>query len=598
MLLNKDISAEYIKSLTPEQRRRLCAEIRAFLVRTVTETGGHLASNLGTVELIVALHTVFSTPEDKIVFDVGHQAYVHKIITGRARKMNTLRCENGISGFPRSDESEHDAFLGGHSSISISAALGIAEGMKLDGDDHSVVAVIGDGAFTGGEAYEGINNAGKTDCNLIVVLNENEMSISKNTGAFALYLAQIRSSQKYYRTKKSVEGILEKTPVVGKTIGKAAQKTKKVLRAALYNSNLFENLGFKYLGPIDGHNLEELTDALTVAKLMKRPCLVHIYTKKGKGYPPAENNSGEYHGIPPKNCTAVDSEHFNERFGKVLCRLARQDKRICAVTAAMKYGTGLQFFAREFPERFFDVGIAEPHAVTFCAGLAAQDKIPVFAVYSSFLQRCYDQLIHDCAIERRHVVLAVDRAGFVGEDGETHHGVFDVPMLTSVPYITVYSPSNTDELEACLKKAVCEDDGVSAVRYPRGGEFYGGDRAEYSDYRYYKNGRGKLIFTYGRITANALMLREYCDVLQAVKIFPIQREIIDICLKYDELYFFEEGVQSGGVSEKIAAQLLACGYRGKIKITAPQGFMPQADVFRQLEKAQLDVEGMRKIVSG
>ncbi|MCH5323662.1 MAG: 1-deoxy-D-xylulose-5-phosphate synthase [Eubacterium sp.] len=592
------MSAEYIKSLTTEQRRRLCTEIRAFLVRTVTETGGHLASNLGTVELMVALHSVFTTPEDKMVFDVGHQAYVHKLITGRAKKMNTLRSEGGISGFPRGDESEHDAFLGGHSSISISAALGIAEGMKLDGDDHSVVAVIGDGAFTGGEAYEGINNAGKTDCNLVVVLNENEMSISKNTGAFALYLAQIRSSQKYYHTKKSVKGILEKTPLVGKGIGKAAQKTKKVLRAALYNSNLFENLGFKYLGPIDGHNLEELTEALTVAKLMKRPCLVHVYTKKGKGYIPAESNSGEYHGIPPKNRITTDAECFNEHFGRTLRDIARGDDKICAVTAAMKYGTGLQYFAKEFPERFFDVGIAEQHAVTFCAGLAAQDKIPVFAVYSSFLQRSYDQLIHDCAIENRHIVLAVDRAGFVGEDGETHHGVFDIPMLTSVPNMTIYSPSDTRELELCLKKAIYDTDGIAAVRYPRGGELYQGGAAEYKDYNYFCTGKNKLIFTYGRITANALALKEYCDVLQAVKVFPIQREIIDICMKYNELFFFEESEKSGGISEKLAAQLVMNGYRGKITVTAPQGFMPQACVQRQLEKAHLDVEGMKKIVIG
>ncbi len=598
MLLNKNISADYIKSLSLDQQRQLCAQIRRFLVHTVTETGGHLASNLGVVELTVALHTVFTTPQDKIIFDVGHQAYVHKLITGRAKRMNTLRCENGLSGFPRSDESEHDAFLGGHSGISISAALGIAEGMKLDGDDHSVVAVIGDGAFTGGEAYEGINNAGKTDCNLVVVLNENEMSISKNTGAFALYLAQIRSSQKYYRTKKSVESILEKTPVVGKSIGKAAQRTKKLLREALYNSNLFENLGFKYLGPIDGHDLEELTEALSVAKMMKRPCLVHVYTKKGKGYLPAENNSGEYHGIMPKNRPVSTEETFSETFGHELCRLAEKDERICAVTAAMKYGTGLQYFSKEFPERFFDVGIAEQHAVTFCAGLAAQNKLPVFAVYSSFLQRCYDQLIHDCAIEKRHIVLAVDRAGFVGEDGETHHGVFDVPMLTSVPEVTIYSPSDNNELKLCLDKALYDTDGIAAVRYPRGCRLYDGGGCDYADHRLFSSGKDKLIFTYGRITANALDLREYCDILQAVKIFPIEQEIINICMRYPEIFFFEESEKSSGISEKIVSMLLMNGYSGRIVITAAQGFMPQAEVSRQLEKTSLDTEGMRKIVTG
>lgn len=597
MLLNKNISAEYIKSLSLEERRRLCKELRAFLVRTVTETGGHLASNLGTVELTVALHSVFTTPEDKIVFDVGHQSYVHKIITGRAQKMNMLRCENGISGFPRCDESVHDSFIGGHSGISISAALGIAEAMKLNGDDHSVVAVIGDGAFTGGEAYEGINNAGKTDCNLIVVLNENEMSISKNTGAFALYLAQIRSSQKYYRTKKSVESILQKTPVVGKGIGKAAEKAKKMLRAVLYNGNLFEDLGFKYLGPIDGHNLEELTEALTVAKLMKRPCLVHIYTKKGKGYPPAESNSGEYHGIPPKNQLCTNAVTFTERFGRKLCDMARNDESICAVTAAMKYGTGLQYFAKEFPARFFDVGIAEQHAVTFCAGLASMGKIPVFAVYSSFLQRSFDQLVHDCAIERRHIVLGIDRAGFVGEDGETHHGMFDVQMLSCIPSATIYSPADGTELEQCLEKAVYEDKGIAAVRYPRGAQEYG-TTAPYSDIKHFSTGKSQLIFTYGRITAEALKLKQYCDILQAVKIFPISEEIIDICKKYDEIYMFEEAQKSGGICEKLAALLQNSGYKGKLTVTAAEGFMPQAKAERQLALQGLDSEGMKKVVLG
>ena len=277
--------------------------------------------------------------------------------------------------------------------------------MQLIGDDHSVVAVIGDGAFTGGEAYEGMNNAGKSDCNLIVVLNDNEMSISKNTGALALYLAQIRSTRKYYSTKTSVKNVLDKTPIIGKGLGKAAKGTKQLLKYAIYHSNLFENFGFKYLGPIDGHNLDELTEALMVAKMMHKPCLVHIYTKKGKGYAPAENNSGEYHGLPPKNQSGNDGKCFTEVFGKTLLSFAEKDNNICAVTAAMKYGTGRQYFSKAFPERFFDVGIAEQHAVTFCAGLASQGKLPVFAVYSSFLQRSYDQLIHDCAIEYRHIVL-------------------------------------------------------------------------------------------------------------------------------------------------------------------------------------------------
>ena len=592
------MSAEYLKSLNPEQRKKLCTEIRQLLVKTVTVNGGHLASNLGTVELTVAMHTVFDSPKDKFVFDVGHQSYTHKIITGRAGKMNTLRCEGGLSGFPKAEESEHDAIIGGHSSISISAALGIAKGMQLNGDDHSVVAVIGDGAFTGGEAYEGMNNAGKSDCNLIVVLNDNEMSISKNTGALALYLAQIRSTRKYYSTKTSVKNVLDKTPIIGKGLGKAAKGTKQLLKFAIYHSNLFENFGFKYLGPIDGHNLDELTEALMVAKMMHKPCLVHIYTKKGKGYAPAENNSGEYHGLPPKNQCGGDGECFTEAFGKTLLSLAEKDKNICAVTAAMKYGTGLQYFSKAFPERFFDVGIAEQHAVTFCAGLASQDKLPVFAVYSSFLQRSYDQLIHDCAIENRHVVLGVDRAGFVGEDGETHHGLFDVAMLSTVPNATIYSPCDTAELSVCLEHALYCDTGISAVRYPRGCELSHSDTNNYCDYKYISGRNKKLVFIYGRITAYAKELNNTADILQAIKIYPISNEIIDICLKYDEIYAFEEGEKEGGIAQKLCTALTLAGYKGKFSITAVDGFIRHASVTSQLHNAKLDTDSMREIIGG
>lgn len=598
MILKNDMSAEYLKSLTPEQRKKLCSEIRQLLIKTVTVNGGHLASNLGTVELTVAMHTVFDSPRDKFVFDVGHQSYTHKIITGRAGKMNTLRCEGGLSGFPKAEESEHDAFIGGHSSISISAALGIAKGMQLNGDDHSVVAVIGDGAFTGGEAYEGMNNAGKSDCNLIVVLNDNEMSISKNTGALALYLAQIRSTRKYYSTKTSVKNVLDKTPIIGKGLGKAAKGTKQLLKFAIYHSNLFENFGFKYLGPIDGHNLDELTEALMVAKMMHKPCLVHIYTKKGKGYAPAEDNSGEYHGLPPKNQCGGDGECFTEAFGKTILSLAEKDKNICAVTAAMKYGTGLQHFSKAFPERFFDVGIAEQHAVTFCAGLASQGKLPVFAVYSSFLQRSYDQLIHDCAIENRHIVLGIDRAGFVGEDGETHHGLFDVAMLSTVPTATIYSPSDTAELSVCLEHALYNDTGISAVRYPRGCELSHSDTVKYSDYKYYCYNKKKLIFTYGRIAAYAKELSDEADILQAVKIYPISDEIINICLKYDEIYAFEEGEKEGGAAQKLCTALALAGYKGKLTITAVDGFIRHASVAAQLHNARLDTDSMREIVGG
>ncbi len=596
MLLKNDISPDYIKTLTLEQRKQLCKEIRHLLVKTVTDTGGHLASNLGTVELIVAMHTVFNTPDDKFVFDVGHQAYTHKLITGRGKMLNTLRSENGISGFPRNDESEHDAFIGGHSSISISAALGIAKAMQLDGDKNSVVTVIGDGALTGGEAYEGINNAGKTDCNLIVVLNDNEMSISKNTGALALYLAQMRSTEKYYRTKTSVKNVLQKTPVVGKSINTAIRTTKQLLKFALYHSNLFENLGLKYLGPIDGHNLEELTEALSVAKMMQRPCLVHVYTVKGKGYAPAEENSGEYHGVSPKNAPVESGKTFTECFSEEICNFADNDKQICAITAAMKYGTGLQYFAKKHPSRFFDVSIAEQHAVTFAAGLASQGKLPVFAVYSSFLQRSFDQLLHDCSIEKKHIVLAIDRAGYVGEDGETHHGIYDIPMLTSIPGATVYSPSDIKELHYCLQNALYNDDGIAAVRYPRGVQKYDSNADCYYSYRHINNGNKKLIVTFGRITAYALQLTDKADILCLVKLFPIEKEVIEIIFEYKEVFFFEESSKSGGISEKICSCLAIDGYNGKPSITAIETPASHSDYHTQLKYSGLDVSAMKRII--
>ena len=592
MALGK-ISPGYIKTLDIEKQKELCKQLRRMIYHTVMENGGHLASNLGSVELTVAMHSVFDSPQDKFVFDVGHQAYTHKIITGRAGCFDSLRRENGISGFPKSLESPHDAFIGGHSSISISAALGLAKAMQLSNDNHSVVAVIGDGAFTGGEAYEGLNNAGKSDCNLIIVLNENQMSISKNTGGLALYLAQIRSSKKYYSTKKSVENILDKTPVIGKSVAGAMQGAKKMIKSALFNSNFFENLGFKYLGPIDGHNLEELTEALSVAKMMRRPCLVHIYTKKGKGFKAAEENPGEYHGIAPKDAPKCESKSFTDTFGETIAELSKNDSSICGITAAMKYGTGLQHFAKEFPERYFDVGIAEAHAVTFAAGLAAGGKTPVFAVYSSFLQRSYDQLIHDCSIEKRHVVLTVDRAGLVGEDGETHQGIFDVPMLTSIPNATIYSPSDNHELTLCLERAICCDDGLCAVRYARGCELYKSDIQMYSDYRYFNNNKQRLIITYGRITAYARQLQNEADILQLIKIYPISEEIIKIISSYKEVYIFEESSKNGGIGEKISSMLAVFGYTGRIKLTAVEGFVPQATFTRQLQLFGLDLMGMK-----
>lgn len=563
MKLPKDL-----KKLDAKQCEALCSEIRQILIDTVSKTGGHLASNLGTVELTLAIHRVFESPKDKIVWDVGHQAYTHKLLTGRYDKFPTLRQEGGLSGFCRPDESEHDAFISGHSSNSVSAALGIATALKLKGSSRHTVAVLGDGAFTGGLVYEGMNNAGKSDTNLIIILNHNEMSISKNVGSIAKYLSTLRTKQSYHKTKNAVEKTLDKTPLVGKPLIRAIKSSKKAVRNVMLGSGstFFEDLGFAFVGPLDGHNLEELENGLTAAKLLNKPVVVHVNTVKGKGYAPAEENPGEYHGvgsfeIATGNPDVVPADSFSSVFGKELVSLAKADDRICAITAAMKYGTGLQYFAKSFPDRFFDVGIAEEHAVTFCGGLASQGMLPVFAVYSTFLQRGFDELIHDLAICNTHAVICVDRAGIVGEDGETHQGIFDVSFLSQIPNTTIYSPSCYGELKLCLREAVNAESGITAVRYPKGRSTLIVDENEMNfSMTYNKNGGRLLVITYGRIFENVLKAQEQLhnsgtvfDTLKLVKIFPIEQKVIDIINSYDAVFFFEESYKYGSISEKYAA---------------------------------------------
>lgn len=553
-----------LKKLTINEANDLCTEIREILIDTVSKTGGHLASNLGTVELTMAIHRVFDSPKDKIVWDVGHQAYTHKILTGRLSQFDTLRQDGGISGFCRPDESVHDAFVSGHSSIAVSAALGIACAMKAANDDHHAVAVVGDGAATGGEFFEGLNNAGKSDTNIIVIMNYNEMSISKNVGAIAKYLSQLRTKDSYHKTKSAVERALDKTPVLGAPLKKTIRSSKNAFKDILLHSTLFEDLGFEFIGPLDGHNLEELEQGLKAAKARRKPVFVQVSTIKGKGYAPAEKNPGEYHGvgsfeIKTGNPDVVTSDSYSSVFGVELCELAKKNKKIFAVTAAMKYATGLDHFAKAFPDRFYDVGIAEQHAVTFCGGLASCGLIPVFAVYSTFLQRSFDQLIHDISIQNSHIVLGIDRAGLVGEDGETHQGIFDVGLLTAVPNTTVYSPSSYDELKLCLAKAVNEDSGICAVRYPRGSQGYTPGKPV-TDYCLEENGADILLCTYGRIIGNvsraAAILKNKdikTDILKLVNIFPISDEIIDIFKNYKAVVFFEESYICGSVSEKYSA---------------------------------------------
>lgn len=598
--LNKLRLPQELNKLSVNECEKLCKEIRRIIIKTVLKNGGHLSSNLGTVELTLAMHRVFHSPSDKFIWDVGHQVYTHKLLTGRYDDFSTLRQENGISGFCRPSESEHDAFISGHSSTSISAALGIAEAMKLNGDRHHTIAVIGDGAFTGGLAYEGLNNAGKSDNNLIIILNHNDMSISKNVGAFAKYLTSIRGNITYRNVKKKVEQFLVNTPVIGEPVKNVISASKTALKSVLYHSTMFEDMGFVYLGPVDGHNLEELEDALRSAKKLKCPVFVHVNTIKGKGYKPAELNPGAFHAIPstgynknnPDNST---TDSFSETFGKELCAIADNDDRICAVTAAMKYGTGLQYFALKHQERFYDVGIAEQHAVTFAAGLARGGQIPVFAVYSSFLQRSYDQIVHDAAIENEHIVLAIDRAGFVGEDGETHQGLLDVPMLTTVPNTIIYSPSTYGELKLCLNAAIYKDEGIVAVRYPKGTENVSDYVDDTTSFSIIKNNSKKLAVSYGRIVHN-LYSNDSCDILKLVKIFPIESEIINICMEYNEIFFFEESLKSGGIGEKLLAALSYKGYKGRFVITAVNNFVKQCPVWRCMEKYCLDSVGMKKII--
>lgn len=473
-LLDKVNDLEDFKSLPVKKLPTLASEIRKFLIENVSKTGGHLAPNLGIVELTMALHYVFNSPEDKIIFDVGHQCYVHKILTGRKNKFNTLRKLNGLSGFPKTRESIHDIFNTGHSSTSISSAIGVATANKLSGKNNYTIAVIGDGALTGGLAFEGLNNAQIEDTNLIVILNDNQMSISPSVGNLANHLTKLRSNKFYRIAKKFIKSLLMLIPFVGKYIYKILDKLKDFLKHALLPSSvLFEQFGFSYLGPIDGHDVKELITILNRAKLARKPVLVHVITKKGKGYKPAEMDPNKFHGVSNFDIeTGKTPENtgtsYSKCFGDELYKIAEKNDKIVAITAAMASGTGLSTFSKRFPTRFYDVGIAESHAVTFAAGLASQGYVPVFAVYSTFLQRAYDQILHDVALQNAHVIFAIDRAGIVGADGETHHGIFDLSFLSHIPNLTIMAPKDGNELKQMLNFAVYEMNGPVAIRYPRG----------------------------------------------------------------------------------------------------------------------------------
>jgi 1-deoxy-D-xylulose-5-phosphate synthase len=464
-----------VKGLDPEELERLCHEIREEILSTTSRTGGHLASNLGVVELTAALHFVFDFPRDKLIWDVGHQSYAHKILTGRRDRFHTLRQYGGISGFPKRDESPYDAFDSGHSGTSISSALGMAEARRLRGEEGKVIAVIGDGSMTAGLAFEGLNQAGHIDQDLIVILNDNEMSISRNVGALSSYLNRLMTGQFVNRFRDDMKAFLETLPGIGKSVLRFAKQAEESLKGLLMPGLLFEELGLKYIGPIDGHRLDYLIETFQNAKKLRGPILIHVITKKGKGYPPAEMNPDRFHGISPfiietgepRSASHQNPPTYTEVFGETLCQLARVEKRLVAVTAAMQSGTGLEEFARKFPDRFYDIGIAEQHAVTFAAGLALEGMRPVVAIYSTFLQRAYDQVLQDVCMQNLPVVFAMDRGGIVGEDGPTHHGLFDFSYLRHIPNLIVMVPKDENEFGHMIKTAT-ECPLPVALRYPRG----------------------------------------------------------------------------------------------------------------------------------
>ena len=612
-LLDTINSPADVKALTEEQLVQLAGEIRQLIIEVTSKNGGHLAPNLGVVELSLALHKVFSTPKDKIVYDVGHQAYIHKIVTGRRDMFHTLRQYGGLSGFPKRSESEHDAFGVGHSSTSISAALGMAVARDVKGEDYDVVAVIGDGSMTGGMAFEALNNAGDLRKRMIVVLNDNEMSISKNVGAMSEYLYQLRTGETYNRIKHDLEGWLGNVDFGGDVL-KVLRRIKGSVKNLMLPTCIFEELGFTYLGPIDGHDIHSLIEVLEAAKNLDEPVLIHVITKKGKGYAPAEESPNKFHGTGPfevetgkKIVNPNAPITYTEVFGNTVIELAKEDENIVAITAAMPDGTGLTPFSKEFPKRFFDVGIAEQHAVTAAAGMAAAGLNPVVAIYSTFMQRAYDSVMHDICMQNLHVSLCLDRAGLVGDDGFTHHGVFDYAYLRSMPNMTVMAPKDEDELRHMLKTAVGMN-GPVAVRYPRGS----GVGVELSDSlnvlpigkaEVLREGSDVSLWAIGTMVESAMKLAEKlaeqginAGVVNMRFAKPIDKELLLAhAEKYKNIVTLEEGCLRGGVGSAVLEALNEARLLGTCKVLnfgIPDEFILHGDKQRLFQDIGLDVETM------
>ncbi len=588
-------SPEDLKNLDANQLSTLAEEIRGIIIDTVSKNGGHLASNLGMVEATLALHRMFDTPRDKIIFDVGHQCYAHKLVTGRFEKFSSLRKSGGISGFTRRGESEFDVFTAGHSGSSISASLGVAAANALNGSCAYTVCVVGDGSFTNGMIYEALNNCNNRKLKLIIILNDNEMSISSNVGSLASYLSRVRTSNKYFKFKHELQDVFVKLPAVGKPLIRFSRVTKNFLKNLLVQKNsFFSVLGVRYFGPVDGNDVARLETVIREAKRCGECCIIHMKTKKGKGYAFAQEHPELYHSIgvfdKEKGAVPNGKECFSSRFGDFLCEKAKNNEKLCAITAAMCDGTGLSEFSKLYPDRFFDVGIAEEHEIAFAAGLNESGFVPVCAVYSTFAQRVYDQVIHDAALQKLHIVLALDRAGFVPDDGITHQGLFDAALFSTVPDCTIYSPETYAELDYSLEKALNEQY-VSVVRYPKGTT----PDCDYSDFSYACDGElsvyGKenarvVIVTYGRVANNAYNAAKELEkkgisvrIIKLVKIYPVDKDVLSELIGNPELlYFLEEGIRSGGIGEHILS--LVCNQlNGKSKINAVENtFAPHAKV--------------------
>lgn len=604
-----------IKNFSEKELETLAGELREKIISTVSENGGHLGSNLGLVETTIVLHKLFDVPNDKIIFDVGHQCYTHKLLTGRYDRFDTLRKDGGISGFTNRFESEYDILTAGHSGSSVSAALGVATANKLQGKDNYTVAIVGDGSFTNGMIYEALNNCNNKSVNLIIILNDNEMSISPNVGSLADYLSKIRTSGRYYTFKRSFQKIFAKVPYIGQGTIKLTRHIKNGIKRMFYKQPFFEPLGVKYLGPVDGNDMERLQIVLEEAKRVKSCCLVHIKTKKGCGYKYAEDKPENYHSVsafdPDSGVGEGSGNDFSSEFGRIVNDYAKKDERICAITSAMRDGTGLAEFSEKHPDRFFDVGIAEEHEIAFAGGLAVSGYVPVCALYSTFAQRVYDQLIHDISLQKLHIVLALDRAGIVPGDGETHQGIFDCAFVSSIPNTEIYSPDSFEEMRTAFDLAV-NSDIVSTVRYPKGkpAEYDRNSFVSYGQFSICDSFAGDnpetVVITYGGLTGNVYeAVKELYSkgvkvrIVKLFKVHPVKdytEKLAEFVKNAKYVYFAEEGIKNGGVSQKLLSTLSEAGaINGKTFIRAVDGMYPEhgsVDYVRKM--CGLDTESIAK----